>query len=339
MTDERDETKAAPSEPAGAAKGYRDEASALDRLADDGTTQAQLYFERVGPVGAPTVYYLHGGPGYNASSFRELMGEELEAYDVIYADARGGGRSPGVLGSDVDVLAEDVAAVLGELEVEEAVLLAHGFGAMVAAQVAADHPELVRRLVLVNPWISMPRLAQDLNLAAQRVDAEVLGPEPEVADETTVEPTPEPTAEPTAEPEVADETTAATTDDEGTTAEVSEADDAAGPVDDPASLVDEAFAIVNPKVLFDSLQFRSPAARLRLEHVDAVALSGDLPRDRGHVLRVGAVRWPVDEVASAPHARDHGSSRPQAGLCAVELVGVGFDQGHAAETPPAARLG
>ena len=242
MTDERDGVEAVARD-ATAAEGFRDAVHAIERVGEDGTPQARLYFERVGPRAASTVYFLHGGPGYNASSFRELVGEELEAYDVIYADARGGGRSPGVLGSDVDVLAGDVAAVLGELEVDSAVLLAHGFGALVAAQVAADNPQLVRRLVLVNPWISMPRLALDLNRAARR-----LAGAPEGSQESG----------------------------EGAAADPSdEADE--GQLDDPQSLVDEAFTLVNPKVLFDSLQFRSPAARLRLEHVDAVALSGDLP--------------------------------------------------------------
>src|SRR5690606_28581054 len=104
MTDERDGAEAVAKD-ATATDGFGDEVHTIERVGEDGTPQARLYFERVGPREASTVYFLHGGPGYNASSFRELVGEELEAYDVIYADARGGGRSPGVLGSDVDVLA------------------------------------------------------------------------------------------------------------------------------------------------------------------------------------------------------------------------------------------
>lgn len=225
---------------------WRDLALSLERGESDGETLASLYFERVGPPQAPTVYYLHGGPGYNSSSFRELVGDELADYDVIYADARGGGRSSGPSGNDIDVLADDVRAVLHALQVESAVLLAHGFGAMVAAQVAADEPALVRRLVLVNPWLSMPHLAQDLNDAALRRSGQL----PEGA---------------------GDDDSGATS---GGSGAADDADD--GLSSDPAALVAEAFALVNPKVLFDDLEFRSPAARLRLEHVDAVALSGEM---------------------------------------------------------------
>ncbi|MFA5595827.1 MAG: hypothetical protein WDA15_11140, partial [Trueperaceae bacterium] len=58
-------------------------------------SDADLYVERAGPDGAPVVYYLHGGPGYNSHSFRDLAGDDLERFQVIYADQRGGGRSYG----------------------------------------------------------------------------------------------------------------------------------------------------------------------------------------------------------------------------------------------------
>lgn len=237
----------------------RDLALSLERSEPDGEVVASLYFERVGPPDATTAYYLHGGPGYNSSSFRELVGDDLAAYDVIYADARGGGRSSGSGGDQVDVLADDVRAVLAALQVERAVLVAHGFGALVAAQVAADDPQLARRLVLLNPWISMARLAQDLNDAARQHGA----PRPE-------------------------------TDVEG-----QEGDDD-GISSDPAALAAEAFALVNPKVLFDSLEFTSPAARLRLEHVDAIALAGEMQEE------IDPQIWAVDRLEALRQAAEAG---------------------------------
>lgn len=214
---------------------FRDEAArvevALDdrgRAAYDGDRPASLYVERVGPAAARTVYYLHGGPGYNASSFREIAGGELEEYDVVYADQRGAGRSTGEGTSDHRLLAADVFAVLDALGVKAATLLAHGYGALVAATAARLDPARVTRLVLVNPWISMPQLARDLH-------AEALGEEPDA--------------------------------------------DAVADASDPRALVDEAFARVNPKVLFDAMQFPDASSRLFLEHVDAVALHGDTPDD------------------------------------------------------------
>lgn len=212
---------------------FRDEAArvevALDdrgRAAYDGDRPASLYVERVGPAVASTVYYLHGGPGYNASSFRDIAGGELEGYDVVYADQRGAGRSTGEGASDHRLLAADVFAVLDALGVKDAALLAHGYGAIVAATAARLYPDRVTRIVLVNPWISMPQLARDLH-------TEALGEEPDAESDPNAS--------------------------------------------DPRALVDEAFARVNPKVLFDEMQFPSASSRLYLEHVDAVALHGDTP--------------------------------------------------------------
>src|SRR5690606_34269372 len=124
-------------------------------------------------------------------------------------------------GTDIDQLAEDVRAVLAALQITKVVLLAHGFGAMVAAQVAVDDPELVRRIVMINPWISMARLAQDLNDAALRRSGQTPDEEPALGDD-------------------AGEAGAAadTAQDDGDDTAVSS---------DPASLAAEAFALVNPK--------------------------------------------------------------------------------------------
>lgn len=202
---------------------------------------ADLYVEQVGPEDAPVVYYLHSGPGYNSYSFRDLLGDDLEGYRMIYADQRGGGRSYTETGFGLGELATDVAAVLDALEVERAALLAHGFGALVAVRAAVLNPELVERLVLVNPWLSMPLLARTL----QR-HAAVLSGRPEEA----------------LPPEAALE-------------------EGASPP--PEESVDQAFAWVAAKQLFDRLEFPDPSARLRLEHSDSEALFG--PNESG---------WPID---------------------------------------------
>jgi proline iminopeptidase len=198
---------------------------------------ADLYVEQVGPARAPLVYYLHGGPGYHAHGFRELLGDELEAYRLVYADQRGGGRSYADEPFDLGVLADDVAAVLQALALESVpwragvTLLAHGFGAAVAVRAAIRHPE-VTRLVLVNPWFSMPMLARTLQRTAamqsDRTDA-ALPPEAALAEPDAI---------------------------------------------DPEGLIDDAFSWVAAKQLLDRLQFPHPASRLRLEHADSTVLLG-----------------------------------------------------------------
>jgi len=138
----------------------------LDDAAHVVVPGADLYVEQVGPPEAPPLYVLHGGPGYSCHALRELLGEDLERYRVVYADQRGGGRSYADAPFDLDVLADDVAAVLSALRLPDATLLAHGFGATVAVRAARRHPDRVRGLVLVNPWVSMPMLARTLQREA-----------------------------------------------------------------------------------------------------------------------------------------------------------------------------
>lgn len=209
-----------------------------------GVEGAELHVELTGPEGAPTIYYLHGGPGYNSHSFRELAGDALHGYRVIYADQRGSGRSYGSLPEELDpldVLASDLQAVLEALEQQPAALLAHGFGAMIAVRAALTHTRSVSGLVLVNPWLSMPLLARDLNHRAAELAG--AGPAGEPAGVSS------PPADPAMEQLP------------------------------PEALVDEAFSLINPKALFDDLMFPRPSSRLVLEHVDAEALLGPPPEE------------------------------------------------------------
>lgn len=130
------------------------------------TEDADLYLEQVGPKDARRVLYLHGGPGYSSFSFRDLMGDDLEAYRMVYADARGGGRSYAGGPFGLDDLADDVATLLRATRLERATLLAHGFGALPAVRAAVRHADRVEGLVLVNPWFSMPLLARTLQRRA-----------------------------------------------------------------------------------------------------------------------------------------------------------------------------
>lgn len=133
---------------------------------------AELYYEVVGPVDAPALFYLHGGPGYNSYSFRELVGDELKHYRVIYADQRGAGRSVSddpAQALQLDILAEDVLHILEQLQLKDVMLLGHGFGAMVALTLAYHAPERMRGMLLFNPWLDMPTLAARIYQFAHKI--------------------------------------------------------------------------------------------------------------------------------------------------------------------------
>lgn len=152
---------------------------------------ADLYVEQVGPEEAPVLYYLHGGPGYNSYSFRDLIGDDLETYRMLYADQRGAGRSYAGVEYDLDDLADDVLAALDAFELPAASLLAHGFGALIATRFATRHPGRVQRLLYVNPWFSMPLLARAMQreaaIASRQTDS-ALPPEEALADPDTLDP-------------------------------------------------------------------------------------------------------------------------------------------------------
>jgi proline iminopeptidase len=140
---------------------------------------ADLYVELVGPDDGRPVFYLHGGPGYNSFSFRDLLGDDLERYRTLYADQRGAGRSYHDAPFGLDDLALDVLAILDALELPQAVLLAHGFGALIAVRAARQSPDTIAGTVLVNPWLSMPRLAQQILREAEAISGSTIEREAE----------------------------------------------------------------------------------------------------------------------------------------------------------------
>lgn len=147
----------------------------------------ELFFEDTGPVGAPAVLYLHGGPGYNSFSFQDLAGEFLTGYRVVYLDQRATGRS-GLVDSDpalftIDALVGDALAVMGELGIESFTPVGHAFGAVLALECARVAPTRVPRVVVVNPWLHFPELASGLYESAWALSGNAGRPTPPEAPE------------------------------------------------------------------------------------------------------------------------------------------------------------
>jgi pimeloyl-ACP methyl ester carboxylesterase len=113
---------------------------------------------RVGGSG-PAVVLLHGY-GETGDMWAPMAADLARDHQVIVPDLRGLGLSskpPG--GFDKKTQAGDLAGVLAALGVGQIDLVAHDIGNMVAFQFAAQHPERVRRLVLIDapvpgvgPW-------------------------------------------------------------------------------------------------------------------------------------------------------------------------------------------
>jgi pimeloyl-ACP methyl ester carboxylesterase len=112
----------------------------------------KVHYTRTGAeTGKPQVVLLHGFTD-NGLCWTPVARELEATYDLIMPDARGHGRTEGkVEGSSTAQLAEDTAAFIRQLGLEKPFLFGHSMGAITAAAVAANHPELVRAAVLEDP--------------------------------------------------------------------------------------------------------------------------------------------------------------------------------------------
>lgn len=108
----------------------------------------ELYYEIHGD--GPPLVMLHGG--VNPSDFFGApLAAMAQTQKVIAIHMRGHGFS-----TDADVpfsceqMADDVAALLGELGIEKADIMGWSLGGAIALQVAIRHPRVVRKLVVIS---------------------------------------------------------------------------------------------------------------------------------------------------------------------------------------------
>lgn len=101
----------------------------------------------------PSILLLHGFTD-NGSCWTRVAHDLENSYDVIMTDARGHGRSGGIAGGfSVDILADDTAAVIQDLDLHRPFVFGHSMGAITAAVLAARYPELIRAVTLEDPPI------------------------------------------------------------------------------------------------------------------------------------------------------------------------------------------
>lgn len=90
----------------------------------------------------------------------DKIAEKLPGFRIIVPDLPGFGRSAPFTGKEhsVENYVEFVADLIGALDLHEPpVVVGHSFGSIVASHFAAEHPEMLSKLVLINP-IAAPAL-------------------------------------------------------------------------------------------------------------------------------------------------------------------------------------
>ncbi|MCO1577603.1 alpha/beta hydrolase [Crossiella sp. SN42] len=112
-------------------------------------------------VNGTRLHYVHGGqgsplvllPGWPQTwwQFRKIMPALAERHRVIAVDLRGmGGSAIAEDGYDKKTMARDIHELIRHLGFERAAVAGHDIGAMVAHSLAANHPETVSRIALID---------------------------------------------------------------------------------------------------------------------------------------------------------------------------------------------
>jgi pimeloyl-ACP methyl ester carboxylesterase len=117
-----------------------------------------LFARRLGDPGLPPLIVVHGGPTWDHSYLLPAIGELADVAQVVLFDLRGCGRSSRtppvgtlpVAQLQPDYLADDVAALVAHFGSPRADLLGFSYGGLIAMRVVAQHPDLVRSVILAS---------------------------------------------------------------------------------------------------------------------------------------------------------------------------------------------
>jgi aminoacrylate hydrolase len=121
-----------------------------------------LHFEAHGPADGPPVI-LSAGLGGAGAYWRPNLPALAERHRVILYDHRGTGRSDRVLPANLTVedMASDVIALIDGLGLERAHFVGHALGGAIGLALAAEAPERLARLIVVNGWTRLdPHMAR-----------------------------------------------------------------------------------------------------------------------------------------------------------------------------------
>ncbi len=111
---------------------------------------ARFHVAECGPADGPLVLLLHGFPQFWWSWRHQLVALGAAGFHAVAPDLRGYGASDKPpRGYDAYTLASDVAGMVPALGADEAVVVGHDWGGVLAWTVATLHPRVVRALGVV----------------------------------------------------------------------------------------------------------------------------------------------------------------------------------------------
>jgi pimeloyl-ACP methyl ester carboxylesterase len=128
------------------------------------------YYYEISGKGEPLLL-LHGGLG-STDMFKPIMPAFTEHRQIIAIDLQGHGRTE--LGSrklTLPDLGDDMATVLTQLGFKNVDVMGYSFGGGVAFRLAAQHPEMVRRLALVSAGFASESFYPEMREQQKQVNA------------------------------------------------------------------------------------------------------------------------------------------------------------------------
>jgi pimeloyl-ACP methyl ester carboxylesterase len=149
----------------------------------------EMYYEIHG-TGQPLVV-LHGAY-MTIGTMGEVVPELAKGWQVIGVELQGHGRT-----ADIDrplsyeLMADDVAALLRHLGIEEADIFGYSMGGGVALQVAIRHPEVVRKLVVASASYTSDGVHPEVWASIETITPETFAGSPWLEDYTRVAPNPD----------------------------------------------------------------------------------------------------------------------------------------------------
>jgi pimeloyl-ACP methyl ester carboxylesterase len=149
-----------------------------------------IYYEIHG-TGQPLVL-LHGAFSAIGTSFGNVLPSLASTRQVIAFEMQAHGRTADIdRPLSMEQMADDTAAALGKLGIEEADIFGYSMGAGVALQVAIRHPDVVRKLVLASVTYNKDGLHPGLMEGLENMRPEDMAGSPWHEEYTRIAPNPE----------------------------------------------------------------------------------------------------------------------------------------------------
>ncbi|KAI9818745.1 MAG: hypothetical protein M1827_007565 [Pycnora praestabilis] len=121
---------------------------------------SKLYYEQEGNKSGPAILFIHGLGG-TTNAFQSIVGK-LQDFNLVRFDFSGHGRST-VPSSKTSIASyvEDCEATIKHFDLSNITVVGHSLGCLIAMQLAAKQPSLVKNLVLFGPLKGLPQAGRD----------------------------------------------------------------------------------------------------------------------------------------------------------------------------------